>query len=137
MLRKLSCAAAVLAMALGAALAQNQGTQGQMQGGRIMTGQGGKFTYMPYDTKGQTFGKQAQPFPTAVDDIKVYRMKGTERTPVQGGLTGDAFKNIGDQGLYATWRMQGDRVSEVYLWENEQAFQKGLTANPGGDTKKQ
>jgi hypothetical protein len=125
----------VLALfACGVVLAQVPagGGKDQMTGGKIMAGTGGKLTYHDYDTTTQKFGEQAKPLPNVPEDVKVYRVQGNQKIAVPGGLKGAPFQNIGPKGLYATWTLKGGQVSEIYLWDDEQAFQKGLKAAPGG-----
>jgi hypothetical protein len=103
-------------------------TQVQLHGGRIQVGDAGRFTYYPYQVQTQKFATTVQPFPAAVDEVKVYQMQGNQRVLVPGGLKAPVFQNVGPQGMYGTWRMNGGKVSEIYLYENQPAFQKGIQA---------
>jgi len=105
--------------------------QAQLQGGRILVGNTGTYTYYPYQVQGQTFGTTATPFPTVADDVRVYQMKGNQKVLVPGGLKGEVFQNVGPQGLYGTWNVQGNRISDIYLYPSQQTFQQAFPATSG------
>jgi len=140
MMRKLSCVAVVFGLAVTVASAQNPGTTGKgdgdhMYGGRLTQGTGGKYSLEQYDVKGKQFGK-GHDFPLTGDNIKVYRMKGGKKTLVEGGLK-EALKDLPKGGAYVTYQMKGGtaglggQVSEVIIWEDQGAFQKGFTGGAG------
>jgi len=144
MMRRLSGVAIVFGLAVTVALAQNPGTGDKggkgdgdhMYGGRLTQGTGGKYSLEQYDVKGKQFGK-GHDFPLSGDNIKVYRMKNGVKSPVVGGLK-EALKDLPKGGAYITYQMKGGtagtggQVSEVIIWEDQGAFQKGFTGGTSG-----
>jgi hypothetical protein len=132
MFRKMICAIAVVGLAVGFAGAQNQAQQGgKAMWGKITKVNGNKISFQAYDPATKKFGeaKELQVNDTA---LKVYHMKGDKREPLAGGLNAPQLKTIGATGQFATVRVDGNQVAEMWLWDDEASFQKGIQGSKGG-----
>jgi len=131
MYRNLILTALVAGFCLSLAVAQQPVFKpGTPVGGQIMRGDNNKFMVRYYNTDNKQFAPTGVPLPTVNSGLQVYQMQGNQWRPVPGGLQSDVFKNLNDKGAYATFRMQDNQASQIYLWPNEAAWQKGWQTFP-------
>jgi hypothetical protein len=149
MLRKWIYTVVVAGLAVGFAHAQNQAQQPNQAGqanqvgsptgkdqplwGRITKVDGDKVLFSQYNPETRKFG-DAREYPITGEDFRVFQMKGKDRLPLTGGLKGEPFQNIGEQGLYGSLRVNNNNIGEIQLYPDEAAFQQGLKTfqpNPG------
>jgi hypothetical protein len=127
MFRKLMCAVALFGFATAIAVAQvpdpppvGQPPLGQQDKnllrGRITKIQGNAVWVAPYNVTTRQFG-EAKEYMIVGDDLRVLRMQGTKRVPVEGGLKADVFRNIGPKGQLGTFRLQQNRIAEIQLMD--------------------
>jgi len=143
MLRNVVCIVVAAAVSLGLALAQDQGQKGGVGGkgqptwGKVMKLEGNKLTLQQYDPKTKQFGKSRE-LTVSADDLKAYQMgKDNKQTAIKGGLKGDPFQNIGKEGLYVRLGMKGENINQIYLYENQKAFNQGIQNFPGSGGSKE
>ena len=106
MLRNVLCAAVLVAVSFGLALAdQVKGKITKIDGDKIT------LTTSP-DTKAGTAGGETKTFDL---DKNVKVVKGKNRESVAGGLKAPELSNIGPKGVNATVEVSGNKVTEIIL----------------------
>jgi hypothetical protein len=110
MLRKFLCAAVFLTLCVGLGFADEIRAV-------ITKVEGNKVTFAEYKGKGE---KGPEKTLTAADNVKVLKGTFNKETkkldagdPIAGGLKGEAFKTIGEEGVRATIITEGDKISEI------------------------
>ncbi len=141
MYRKLFCAVLVAGITGGVALAQTTtpqlppqppgkqpGPQTPLLRGKIVRVNNNTVYFQAWnpETRKYEIVKQYRVDP---DDFRVWRMNGKNREALREGLRADIFTNRGNQGLYGTLQLQGNRLSGITLMD--QAAMQGLPAVPG------
>lgn len=138
MIRYLICTV-VVGLSVGLAFGQNPaapqvkqgdqpgaGVKNQPQWGKIMKVDGNKIMFQQYDPATKQFSKDREMTVTP-DQLKVFQYGiDNKQTPLQGGLKADPFSTLGKDGAYVRLGMTGTNVGQIYLYGNQNAFNKGI-----------
>jgi len=135
MMRKMLCAVVLCGLTVTFAMGQNadqkdnagqKGDDKNVLRGKITKVDGNKIMFQAYNAETKKLG-EARELQTS-DTAKFFEMKGKQRQAVSGGLKGDAFKNLGESGHWATIRMDGEQAGEIQLMDRLE----GVDSKDGG-----